>query len=223
MLENIEETRDSYIEVIALVNCCYLYQFRSDLDALAENASKVMVLAEEKQFSTFGNIARIFHRWAKVRQGIVAVDSTDVLNDLTEIRESGALEDLCYYHGLVAEILASAGRTDGAVQLLNQAIEDAERTSERWYLAELYRLRGDLARGEAASSQADLELAIAVAHEQGARAWQLRAALSLHRLTGGDSETHATLESFNTWLTEGVDLPELQSVGALLGQKRTLA
>ena len=68
--------------------------------------------------------------------------------------------------------------------MLDEAVRLAESTHERFFEAELHRMRGELlARlGESGNARTALEQALAVARGQQARMWELRAAMSLARL-----------------------------------------
>ena len=68
-----------------------------------------------------------------------------------------------------------------ALALLNDAIQRVEGTNERFFAAELHRLRGKvlLALGRSEEAEAGLQLALTIARQQAARWWELRAATSL--------------------------------------------
>jgi predicted ATPase len=124
---------------------------------------------------------------------------------------------------LLAEGHALAGRTGEARDLLDQALEHAGRSGERWYEAELYGQRGRLllcppARDEAAAEAAFVR-ALEIARGQGARLLELRAAVSLARLLAGRGErrcAYDTIAPVYGWFTEGFGTEDLR-------QARTLA
>ena len=58
------------------------------------------------------------------------------------VRATGAILALTYYLGLKAEALHMAGRTSEALEAIKVAEALAERSEERWWWAELQRLRG---------------------------------------------------------------------------------
>jgi len=97
-----------------------------------------------------------------------------------------------------------------------------ERTEERFWEAELHRLRGEvlLKRREEAAAEADFRRAIDVARGQNARSWELRAAISLARLWCGQDkrvEASALLQEIYGWFSEGFDTADLVEAGELLG------
>jgi hypothetical protein len=76
--------------------------------------------------------------------------------------------------------LGGAGAEDVAEDLADRLLQRIEATGERWIWAEVQRVRGELTR-DAAEAEALFEAALAQARQQGARAWELRAATSLAR------------------------------------------
>ena len=111
-----------------------------------------------------------------------------------------------------------------AMQRLDEALRQAEASGERWYEAELHRLRGEFLvaqRGAPAAPQAEtcFHQSIEIARRQGAKAWELRAATSLARLwqsQGKRTEAHDQLSSVYSWFTEGFDTKDLMEAKALL-------
>jgi predicted ATPase len=115
---------------------------------------------------------------------------------------------------------------------LSEALTLVNRTGERFYEAELYRLKGELTLQKLSvissqlsvpSTQAEAEecflKAIKVARQQHAKSLELRAAMSLARLwrhQGKQSEAHKLLAEVYNWFTEGFDTKDLQEAKALL-------
>jgi predicted ATPase len=90
-------------------------------------------------------------------------------------------------------------------------------------LAEAYRLQGVLLQQQAvpepARAEACFQQALAIAHRQQAKSWELRAALSLSRLwqqQGKRADAYALLAPIYGWFTEGFDTADLQEAKALL-------
>jgi predicted ATPase len=87
---------------------------------------------------------------------------------------------------LMAEALGRAGQNAEGLAAIEEAIARAEHTEERWAMAELMRVRGDLLLLQGASGAAAAEdhfrQALNEARRQGALSWELRAATSLARL-----------------------------------------
>jgi predicted ATPase/DNA-binding winged helix-turn-helix (wHTH) protein len=89
--------------------------------------------------------------------------------------------------GVLAQAQAALGEHGDALAVVDQALTRADDGGERWYFAELLRIRGELLLPGAddrslSSAEACFARAMDIAREQGALFWELRAALSLARL-----------------------------------------
>ena len=98
-----------------------------------------------------------------------------------------------------------------------------EHTQERYWEAEIHRLRGELllAGGEPRGAEDSYRRALDVARGQGAHALELRAAISLARLWRADGrgdEARELLVRVYGWFTEGWDTPDLLAAAELLEQ-----
>ena len=114
-----------------------------------------------------------------------------------------------------------------------------EKTGERFYEAELYRLKGELTLAQSkvqslksevtdprplipdpqAEAEACFQKAIEIARRQQAKSLELRATMSLSRLwqqQGKKEEAHKLLSEIYTWFTEGFDTTDLQEAKVLL-------
>ncbi len=115
--------------------------------------------------------------------------------------------------------------TDEALERTAEALAIAERKGgERWYAAELHRLRGELSlRAALAASDCEQHFrrAIEVARGQAAKSFELRATISLaHMLcdTGRREDARAMLAEIYGWFTEGFDTADLVSAKVLLDE-----
>jgi predicted ATPase len=99
----------------------------------------------------------------------------------------------------------------------------AETTKERWCEAEVYRMAGEIAmlssELDTAKAEAHFERALAVARQQQAKSWELRAATSMARLwrdQGKRQQARELLAPVCGWFTEGFDTRDLKEAKALL-------
>ena len=108
-----------------------------------------------------------------------------------------------------------------------RCIDDAktaiDATKERVWEAEVNRIAGEIAlmssQPDAAKAEACFERALAVAREQQAKSWELRAAMSMARLwrdQGKRDEARDLLAPVYGWFTEGFDTLDLKEAKALL-------
>jgi predicted ATPase len=103
-----------------------------------------------------------------------------------------------------------------------------EATGERWFEAEVNRIAGEIALKSpdmgGAKAQAHLDRALAVARQQQAKSWELRAAMSLARLwrdQGKVQQARELLAPVYGWFTEGFDTRDLKEAKALLEELAT--
>jgi predicted ATPase len=116
-----------------------------------------------------------------------------------------------------------AGQWQDALGHLAEARRLAEETAARWVEAETLRLTGEvlLAMGDRTGAEAGYREAIAIAQQQSAKLWELRAATSLARLwrdQGKRTQARALLAPVCGWFTEGLDTPVLQEAKGLLDE-----
>ena len=123
----------------------------------------------------------------------------------------------------LASAKADLGKPDEAFELLEEALALTEVSGERWWQAELHRLRGRLlvARGQHDEGEACFRRAIEVSSGQRARMLELRAATSLARLwsdRGRNAEARDLLAPIYGWFTEGFDTLDLKEAKSLLDE-----
>jgi predicted ATPase len=107
-------------------------------------------------------------------------------------------------------------------------VQLVETTGERFFEAELYRLRGTvlLSLGKKCEAEAELRRSLTIAQQQQARWWELRAATSLaehFRDEGRYAEASSVLKQVYDWFTEGFDTADLRHAKELLDQLNCLA
>jgi predicted ATPase len=98
-----------------------------------------------------------------------------------------------------------------------------EATGERWWEPEVNRVSGEIAlkspEPDAAKAEAYFDHALAVARQQQAKSWELRASMSLARLwrdQGKVQQARELLAPVYGWFTEGFDTLDLKEAKGLL-------
>ena len=124
---------------------------------------------------------------------------------------------------MLADAAAHLGHPEDGLQALAEAHTLVEQQEERWWEAEVYRLRGVLLLRQPGTPQAEaetwLQRALDVARRQEAKSLELRTAMSLSRLwqrQGKRAEARELLAPVYGWFTEGFDTADLQEAKALL-------
>ena len=128
-----------------------------------------------------------------------------------------------YFYTLLADVCDHLGHTADGLQALAEAHTLVEQHDERWWEAEVCRLRGVLLLRQTGAQQAEaeawLQRALDVARCQEAKSLELRAAMSLARLwqqQGKRTEVWELLTPIYGWFTEGFDTADLQEARELL-------
>ena len=123
----------------------------------------------------------------------------------------------------LAMAYAELGQLDDARRCIDDAIEKVERSKEKWCEAEVHRIAGEIALKSLApdpeKAEAYFDRALAVARQQQAKSWELRAAMSMARLwrdQGKRDEARELLAPVYGWFTEGFDTLDLKEAKALL-------
>jgi predicted ATPase len=149
-----------------------------------------------------------------------------------------------FHLALLAESLKAGGQIDEGLAVAAEALAVVEATGERFYEAELRRLRGELLLLQAgagrpspaesaaarppgpdpsgrAEAEACFRRALTIARGQQAKSLELRAVMSLTRLyqkQDRPAEVRPMLAECYDWFTEGFDTLDLQEAKALLEQ-----
>jgi predicted ATPase len=120
---------------------------------------------------------------------------------------------------------AELGQFDDAWRCAGDAMTVMETSKERWFEAEVYRTAGEIALrqpdADAQKAENYFEHALAVARQQEAKSWELRAAMSLARLwrdQGRRQQAHELLAPIYGWFTEGFDTLDLKEAKTLLDE-----
>ncbi len=123
----------------------------------------------------------------------------------------------------MTEMQGKVGQAEEGLRVVDEALAIVERTEERFYEAELYRLKGELllqqSENSAPAATASFQQAITIAQHQEAKSLELRAATSLARLwqsQGRKQEAHDLLAPVYNWFTEGFDTADLKDAKGLL-------
>jgi predicted ATPase len=140
---------------------------------------------------------------------------------LAAYQATGAKLWRSHFSGLLAEGLAETGQLEEGLGLLQQALATAVEIGERYYEAELHRLKGEMLvkRGLPFEAEAAFKQALAIAEQQQAKSLQLRAASSLSRFyenQGRAKEARQSLAELYQWFSEGLDTADLREARNLL-------
>jgi class 3 adenylate cyclase/predicted ATPase len=213
-------------QVQAMGMLTILYQARRDFSAAREWASNTIWHATEYGFPYWSSLSAMVQGSLVAQQGHLDQGLAQLRRALDRHLATGAKLGLSWFLVLLAELYGMATRWEEGFQALSQALAHVEDTEERYYAAEVHRLRGELLLRQsglraAADAETCLRQALDVARRQAAKAWELRAATSLARLWCDQNradEARALLTDVYNWFTEGFDTPDLQDARRLLDE-----
>jgi predicted ATPase len=180
-------------------------------------------LADEKGALYWKALGIALQGWVLALSG-KASDAVHVIaSGITALRATGATIFMPLHLSHLTRAYAELGQVDDAWRCTGEAITTIETTKERWMEAEVHRPAGEIAllsaNRDAAKAEAYFERALAVARQQQAKSWELRASMSLARLwrdQGKAQQARELLAPVYGWFTEGFDTLDLKEAKALL-------
>jgi predicted ATPase len=199
--------------------CCGNYA------AASAEANELVPLADERGSLFWGSLGMLVQGCVLALTGKVS-DAVHVITSGINARRSTAataLEPFClsYLAGAHAEL----DNFDDALSCIREAMTKVETTKESWFEAEIKRMAGEIALllpdPDATKAEEYFEHALAVARQQQAKSWELRAATSMARLwrdQGKRQQARELLAPIYGWFSEGFDTLDLKEAKALLDE-----
>jgi predicted ATPase len=186
-------------------------------------SNEFLALTDEQGFALYRALAGGHRGWCLAALGCVEEGISLLSTGLVEYRGTGSIVAESQWLTMLADAHRLARDFQAAFADLDEAERRAELSGARWVQAETLRLRGDLLlqTGARPAAEASYRGAIALAHRQGAKLFELRASTSLARLWRNqerDAEARDLLALICDRFTEGFDAPDLRAAGALLGR-----
>jgi len=211
--------------MFALLNGSFTHMLCGDYAAANVEADELATLADEKG-------ALLWKAFAMSMQGCLlaptgkASDAVHMITSgVTALRLTGARMWMPLYLPNLARAHAELDQFHDAWRCIGEAMTAVESTRERWCESEVHRIAGEIAlmspEPDAAKAGAYFERALAVARQQRAKSWELRAAISMARLwrdQGKPQQARELLAPVYGWFTEGFDTLDLRQAKAFLAE-----
>jgi predicted ATPase/class 3 adenylate cyclase len=231
-----QELSHPYSLAYAQIMAARFHQLRQEEQTTQKQAEAMISLSTEQGFVFLLTIGTILRGWALAGQGQAQEGITQTSQGLITLSAMGAeLYTRVNFLALLAEAQGRTGQAEEGLSTLSEALTVMDKTGERFYEAELYRVKGQLVlqaagrrpKTPAPSTHAEAEAevcflkAIEVARRQQAKSLELRATVSLARLwqrQGKMEDAHQMLAEIYGWFTEGFDTADLQDAKALLDE-----
>jgi predicted ATPase len=193
------------------------------------HAEELLVLAREHGLPMRLADGSFFHGWARWCAGDEAGE--------TGMREGLALWNEMDYRlfapltgTLLAEREAEAGRVEVGLTTLDAQLAAVEQSGQRWFAAEVHRVRGELLQklpcADIAGAESSFTRAVEIARGQGTRTFELRASLSLaklYKMTARDRAAAELLVPALVGFNAGPEVPEVEAAQRLLAMHEPFA
>ena len=210
----------------ALTASAIVHHLRREVRPVQEQRA-LIALATEQGFPLYLAQERIRRGWALAVQGQIEEGISQIRQGLDALRATGLEVWRPFWASLLVEAYGKGEQVEEGLTVLAEALATVNRSEERMYEAELWRLRGELTLQASAqsteSSAHEAEgyflTAIAIARHQQAKSWELRASTSLARLWQQQDkreDARQLLAEIYGWFTEGFDTMDLQEAKTML-------
>jgi adenylate cyclase len=201
----------------------WLHILRREGPSAQQRAEEEIALSNEHGFEFWLAHGTFFRGWALAEQRQEEEGIALMHQGLADIRAAGAELTRPIKLAQLAEAYRKVGKTEEGFTVLNEALDTVNKTKERIWEAELYRLKGEFLLASTEKNLAEVETclqrAIEIARNQSAKSFELRAVMSLSRLwqqLGKLEDARRILADIYSWFTEGFDTPDLKEAKALL-------
>ena len=228
-IQHAEDLAQPFSLSLALGLAVVLRQFRGECDAVWALAQRLSVLGREHHFGLNEAIGAIFQGHVFVQRGEWEQGRALLTTGLTQYRARNTPILLPFFLSFLAIAALRQGQTADGLHVIDEALRLTATNFDRFWEAELHRLQGELllqadnkpfGTGQGIAEAAGcFQQALDIARQQGAKALELRAAMSLSRLwqtQGKHTAARALLAAIYGWFTEGFDTADLQEARALL-------
>ena len=225
-LSHAETLEHSYSVIYAQIWVALIHFLRREPEASLEQARVAMDLAEKQGFGQWlayakAHCGRALIDLGDAEDGVALIDEA-----LREGKEIGIGFNDSFNLASLAVDTAASGAFDAAKKHLAESLTKVEKSSERWYEAEIHRIQGELALDEDGPTAAPVAeecfgRSLEIARRQQAKAWELRTACSLAKFWQSEDkleQAHELLCPVYDWFTEGFDTADMKDAKALLDE-----
>jgi len=207
---------------------CYagviLEQFFTNVAAVSAHTKTHATLMAEHGMNTYQGVMGFYEGWAMASSDEVEKGIALMQRSLALLEAKNVASHRPHFLSLLAQVQVREGDYQSALALCTDALERARRTEQHYFDAEIYRIEGEARR---AAGHAVFDVghcfgrALEISRRQGARMFELRAAMALARLWRGQGrkvEARDLLAPIYGWFTEGFDTIDLKAAKALLAE-----
>jgi predicted ATPase len=223
-LERADAVQHAHTHAYAWYYASVLHALRGEAAIAQVYAERCLALSEQHGFRQWLGLSRAIRGICATALDASGSRLDDVKAALDEYQRAGYQLGITAQFVLLCSALLLRNEPEAALETIDHGLSIVSDNSERFFEAELYRLkaRALLMRG-APDAEAEflLDQALRIARSQQARSLELRAATDLARLwmnQGKRAEALDVLSSIYVVFTEGFETRDLQEAGALLAE-----
>jgi tetratricopeptide (TPR) repeat protein len=224
VVAQLEETqRRAYSRCFVLIFACGTEFAAGSGDGVKRYSDMLVSLAEECGFPYLWTSGLLYGGWAVSALGEPNEALSLLKKGLATNRVLGSAWGTAWFLTWQADAHHKLGQIDVALQLLSEAEALMMKTGERFMEAELSLVRGAIAGkvGDDTAAEQNYRQGLDIARRQGARFYELRAAMSMARVwrdQGKPEEARELLAPVYGWFTEGFETRDLKEAKALLDE-----
>ncbi len=197
-----------------------------DVAGVIVNTAELLKLAAQHGLLFPQAIGRVYRGWALASTGKdIAEGVALALEGTAQLERSGARVFLSRAYCSVAEAYLIVGQYAEGLEHVNKALHLASEIGDAFYSSRLFQTRAKLmqASGQADDAiEANWRQSLELARAQGAKMYELRAAIGLvclWRRQGKRDDGSGLLTPICDWFTEGIDMPDLKEAKELLERR----
>jgi predicted ATPase len=200
-----------------------IHQLRNDILMAYEGTANALAFVNKYGFNFFQAYNLVVMGWAQAETDHKEEGIAQIVSGIIKHQEMSARSFLPHYQALLTRSYNLVGNFGAALEAVNLGLALVEETGERYYEAELKRLKGELfiAQKKEAEAEDCFREAIKVARDQNAKSWELRSATSLAHLwqmRGKGNDAIPMISEIYGWFTEGFDTYDLKTARSLLAE-----
>ena len=242
-----KDTNHPFSEAVSLHFKTVLHQYEGEVEKADTAVTQMLQICQEHGFSAWEAAATVMKGWASAEQSCPEEGIAIIRKGIAAWKETRGELLLPLFLALLAQAYQRAGQYSLALQTLDSALCVTTRTGERTYAAELARRKGELClilaektvrvglpnpydkentASTVAQAESHFQEALAVARQQDAKSWELRAALSLSELwrtQNRGEDAYNLLKPIYAWFSEGFDTKDLVRARDLLKELEVFA
>jgi tetratricopeptide (TPR) repeat protein len=221
-VERARSMKQPFLLSFALFFSIWVRSWRREALETQHLLEELQGLAEPAGFVSWTAMVRLYGGWIASMNGEHDRGVALIRSGITDWKRPAMFT---LFSSVLAEACRRAGRYEEAMETVAVGRDHAHRTGEHFSESEIERIAGEtlfqMGAEKAAEAERRIRRAVAIAVDQGAKSFELRATISLARYlgdTGRRDEARAMLSEIYGWFTEGFDTADLKDAKALLDE-----